>query len=111
MKFKCSHITNISSHHFRLSNALNNQGFENALKKAGLDVGPGSDGVLPTRRLRQSDQADQADDGEGEACKGIVNDWRSFNTSADKGVPGVGGELDETETNNTIGTLDKLNNK
>jgi len=87
-----------------LSDALNNQGFENALKKAGLDTGTGSDGVLPTRRLRQ------AEDGEGEACKGILKDWKSFNSSADTAVPGVGGELDETETNNTIGTLDKINN-
>lgn len=94
----------LSRHYFRLSDALNNQGFENALKKAGLDTGTGSDGVLPTRRLRQAD-------GEGKACQAIVSDWKSFNSSADRGVPGVEGELDEKETNNTIGTLNKLNNK
>ena len=60
--------------------------------------------MLPTRRLRQADA-------EGAGCKGILSDWRSFNSSADKAVPGVGGELDEKETNNTIGTLYKLNNK
>ena len=60
--------------------------------------------MLPTRRLRQAD-------GEGEACKAILSDWKSFNSSADRGVPGVEGELDEKETNNTIGTLNKLNNK
>ena len=60
--------------------------------------------MLPTRRLRQAD-------GESEACKAILSDWRSFNTSADRAVPGVEGELDETETNNTIGILNKLNNK
>ena len=86
----------------RLSDALKNTGFADALKAAGLDTGTGSDGKLPTRKSRQKD---------GAACTAILDDWKAFNTSGDKAVPGVGGELDETETNNTIGALNKLNNK
>ena len=48
---------------------------------------------------------------EGAACTAILDDWKAFNTTGDKAVPGVGGDLDETETKNTIATLDKLNNK
>ena len=48
---------------------------------------------------------------DGAACNGILEDWKSFNSSGDKAVPGVGGDLDEGETNNTIATLNKLNNK
>ena len=48
---------------------------------------------------------------EGASCTAILDDWKAFNTSGDKAVPGVGGDLDETETNNTIGALNKLNNK
>jgi len=87
-----------------LSDALNNRGFENGLTAAGLAGGTGSDGVLPdTRRLARQTT-------EGTACTAILNDWKSFNTSADKAVPGVEGELDGVETNNTITTLNKLNN-
>ena len=89
--------------HSRLSDALKNTGFADALKAAGLDTGTGSDGVLPTRMARQTE--------EGAACTAILDDWKAFNTSGDKAVPGVGGDLDETETKNTIATLDKLNNK
>ena len=88
--------------HSRLSDALKNTGFADALKAAGLDTGTGSDGVLPARMARQTEAA---------ACTAILDDWKAFNTSGDKAVPGVGGDLDETETNNTIGALNKLNNK
>ena len=95
----------ISTVFCRLSDALNNRGFENGLTAAGLAGGTGSDGVLPdTRRLARQTT-------EGTACTAILNDWKSFNTSADKAVPGVEGELDGVETNNTITTLNKLNNK
>ena len=100
-----SHISSLlltSLPHSRLSDALKNTGFADALKAAGLDTGTGSDGVLPARMARQT---------EGAACTAILDDWKAFNTSGDKAVPGVGGDLDETETNNTIGALNKLNNK
>ena len=92
----------VSLSNSRLSDALKNTGFADALKAAGLDSGTGSDGKLPARMSRQTD---------GAACTAILDDWKSFNTSGDKAVPGVGGDLDETETNNTISTLNKLNNK
>ena len=95
-------LTNSLLPHSRLSDALKNTGFADALKAAGLETGTGSDGTLPTRMVRQTD---------GAACTGIVDDWKSFNSTGDKAVPGVGGELDEGETNNTIATLNKLNNK
>ena len=96
-------LTNTLLPHCRLSDALKNTGFADALKAAGLDTGAGSDGKLPARTARQTT--------DGAACTGILEDWKSFNSSGDKAVPGVGGELDEGETNNTIGTLNKLNNK
>jgi len=87
-----------------LSDALKNTGFADALKAAGLDTGTGSNGELPPSRVAR------AAAGEGEACVSILNDWKSFNSSADKAVPAIDGDIDETETNNTIGTLNKLNN-
>ena len=97
---RSSLLTSLS--HSRLSDALKNTGFADAMKAAGLDTGTGSDGVLPARMSRQT---------EGAACTAILDDWKAFNTSGDKAVSGVGGDLDETETNNTIGALNKLNNK
>ena len=74
------------------------------MKLTGLDSGTGSDGNLPA-----GSRSGNSTDGEG--CTAILDDWKSFNSSADKAVPGLGGDLDETETTNTITTLNKLNNK
>ena len=67
---------------FRLSNALKQTGFEDTLKKLGLNTGPGSNGVLPskkasTRVLRQTESAE---------CLKVLNDWKAFNASGDKAV-------------------------
>merc|ERR1712227_930114 len=88
-----------------LKNALDNPNFENALKKLGLDSGPGSDGVLPAKRWRTVRQAEEAPE-----CTKILEDWRNFNASADQAVQGVDGDVDEEKTTETINTLDKLNN-
>ena len=60
--------------------ALKNTGFEDALKELGLSEGSGSDGVLPSGGSKQGS--------DGAACNNILNDWRSFNSSADRAVPG-----------------------
>ena len=95
-----------NSNFYRLKNALDNPNFENALKKLGLDTGPGSDGVLPAKRWRTVRQAEEAPE-----CTKILEDWRNFNASADQAVQGVDGDVDEEKTTETINTLDKLNNK
>ena len=48
---------------------------------------------------------------DGQGCKDIEAEWKNFNTSGDKAVPGVDGDVDPTETTNTISSLDKLNNR
>ena len=60
--------------------ALKNTGFEDALEELGLSEGSGSDGVLPSGGARQGSG--------GVACNNILSDWRSFNSSADRAVPG-----------------------
>ena len=57
----------------------------------------------------REDERQSNEDGQG--CTDIVNEWKSFNTSGDKAVPGVGDDVDEKETNNTITSLNKLNSK
>ena len=57
----------------------------------------------------REDERQSNEDGQG--CTDIVNEWKSFNTSGDKAVPGVGDDVDEKETNNSITSLNKLNNK
>jgi len=99
-----------------LSDALANTGFADALKKAGLNSGAGSDGKLPTRltQLRMARMVDggrQGNNTDGQGCKDIEAEWKNFNTSGDKAVPGVDGDVDEAETKNTIASLDKLNNR
>jgi len=95
-----------------------------ALKKAGLDEGKGSDGAgfdgksrvsrLSQLRMARYDgrederQSNGSKDGKG--CTDIFNELKTFNTSADKAVPGVGDDVDEKETTNTITSLNKLSN-
>merc|ERR1719318_1196473 len=104
-----------------LSAALKNTGFADALKKLGLDSGAGSDGKLPTSRLTQLRNARFAEGREvrsvgderqtdGDGCKKVEAEWKVFNTSGDKAVPGVDSEPDAAETNKTIASLDRLNN-
>eukprot|EP00091_Calanus_sinicus_P014991 TRINITY_DN3282_c0_g1_i3.p1 TRINITY_DN3282_c0_g1~~TRINITY_DN3282_c0_g1_i3.p1 ORF type:complete len:326 (+),score=68.49 TRINITY_DN3282_c0_g1_i3:522-1499(+) len=102
-----------------LSAALANTGFADALKKLGLDSGTGRDGNLPTSRLTQlrnarfSDGRDTRSDDrqtDGDGCKKVEAEWKVFNTSGDKAVPGVDKEPDATETDKTIASLNKLNN-
>ena len=85
------------------------------MKKLGLDSGAGSDGKLPTSRLNQLRNARFADGWElrqtdGDGCKKVEAEWKVFNTSGDKAVPGVDSEPDAAETNKTIESLNKLNN-
>ena len=54
---------------------------------------------------RNSNSSDSA------GCLEIVKEWKSFNTSADKAVPSVGGDVDSSETNKTIKSLKKLNQR
>ena len=65
---------------YSLSDALKQTGFADAMTKLGLDSGPGSDGTLPSssRRLRS----------EGAGCTKLLENWKTFNTSADQAVPG-----------------------
>merc|ERR1712227_1036508 len=89
-----------------LSNALKQTGFADALKKLGLDTGTGSDGKLPStsgkiRVIRQS---------ESKECTKVLDNWKSFNASGDQGVPSVEGDVNETAIDDTVKTLDTLNN-
>ena len=72
---------------FRLSDALKQTGFADAMKKLGLDSGTGSGGVLPSRRanMRVNRQAGSDSDG----CNNVLANWKKFNTSGDVGVPGL----------------------
>merc|ERR1719431_2159518 len=99
-----------------LSDALANTGFADALKKAGLNSGAGSDGKLPTRltqlrMARMVDSGRQGNNTDGQGCKDIEAEWKNFNTSGDKAVPGVDGDVNEEETTKTISSLDKINNR
>ena len=103
--------------------ALKQTGFADALKKLGLNEGTGSDGagfdgksrvsrLSQLRMARYDGREDERQNNEdGQGCTDIVNEWKSFNTSGDKAVPGVGDDVDEKETNNSITSLNKLNNK
>jgi len=94
-----------------LKDALNNGKFEEAMKNLGLDKGPGSDGKLPnTTRLSQLRMVRQAKE-DGEECKAVEAEWKTFNTTGDKAVKGVDGDVDDKEVKNTIGSLNKLNNR
>ena len=97
-----------------MKDALNNGKFEAALKKLGLDKGTGSDGKLPTRlkQLRMARAADgRNSSADGQGCKDVEAEWKNFNTTGDKAVAGVSGDVDSKEVTNTIGSLDKLNNR
>ena len=91
-----------------LSAALSNPAFANALKALGLNTGAGSDGKLPGSRLSKTRIARQTD---GANCTAILDDWKSFNTSGDKAVPSVAGDVDEAETDKTVAALNKINNR
>ena len=93
---------------FSLSKALNNPAFANALKNLSLNTGTGSDGKLPESRLSKQRIARQTD---GEGCTAILDDWKSFNTSGDKAVPSVTGDVDEAETTKSIAALNQINNR
>jgi len=86
-----------------LSDALKQTGFADALKKLNLDQGAGSDGDLS--RLGSLGRT-----GDGAGCTKVLDNWKKFNSSGDKAVPGVSGGINETEINSTIDALDTLNN-
>merc|ERR1719250_384097 len=48
---------------------------------------------------------------EGQGCQDVEAEWRNFNSSADKAVPGLEGELNTTETGKAISSLNNLNNR
>ena len=88
------------------------------MTKRGLNTGAGSAGKLPTKngsrltQLRMARLAEgRSNNTDGQGCKDIEAEWKNFNTSGDKAVPGVDGDVDPTETTNTISSLDKLNNR
>merc|ERR1712013_292351 len=88
-----------------LSDALKNSKFADTLKKLGLDSGAGSDGKLPTRltqlrmaRMADGRQAKNSTDGQG--CKDLEAEWTKFNSSGNKAVPAVDGEVNSEETLN-----------
>ena len=53
----------------------------------------------------------QGNNTDGQGCKDIEAEWKNFNTSGDKAVPGVDGDVDPDETKKTISSLDNLNNR
>ena len=69
---------------YRLNTALKQTAFNDALEELGLNKGAGSDGKLPISRTwnRFATQAETAE------CTKVLNQWKSFNTSAAKAVPG-----------------------
>ena len=80
-------IANLYITYSRLSDALKQTGFADALKKLGLDSGTGSDGVLPTRRANNRVNRQAATDSDG--CNKVLDNWKSFNKTGDAGVPGL----------------------
>ena len=92
---------------FRLSAALNNTGFADALENLGLSSGAGSDGNLPARLVRNVDSRQE----DGQGCRELETEWKNFNTSADQAVPGLEGELDASQTDLAISSLNNLNNR
>ena len=81
-------------------------GFADAMKKLKLTDGAGSDGKLPSSRYLDSDNGRQSD---GAGCTKIYNNWVSFNSSGDKAVPSVEGDVNEKEVDATVNTLNELN--
>ena len=53
----------------------------------------------------------QGNNTDGQGCKDIEAEWKNFNTSGDKAVPGVDGDVDEAETTKTISSLKKIQRK
>ena len=91
---------------------MNNTGFEDALDNLGLKNGPGSDGNLPTRLVQaRNARMVGSRQKEGQGCQNVEAEWRNFNSSADKAVPGLEGELNKTETGKAISSLNNLNNR
>ena len=74
----------------RLSDALKQTGFADALKKLNLDSGAGSDGDLS--RLGSLGRT-----GDGAGCTKVLDNWKKFNTSGDKAVPGGWGHFAGTQ--------------
>ena len=70
----------------RLSDALKQTGFADALKKLNLDSGAGSDGDLS--RLGSLGRT-----GDGAGCTKVLDNWKKFNSSGDKAVPGGWGQV------------------
>ena len=62
-------------------------------------------------QLRMARYDDRQSNEDGQGCTDILKEWKKFNSSGSKAVPGVGEDVDESETNNTITSLNKLNNK
>ena len=69
----------------RLSSALKQTAFNDALKSLGLNTGSGSDGKLPTFRSMKTRFTRQTESTE---CTKVLDQWKSFNSSAAKAVPG-----------------------
>ena len=68
-----------------MSSALKQTAFNDALKSLGLNTGSGSDGKLPTSRSMKTRFARQTESTE---CTKVLDQWKSFNSSAAKAVPG-----------------------
>lgn len=54
-------------------------------------------------------QAKNSTDGQG--CKDLEAEWTKFNSSGNKAVPAVDGEVNSEETTKAIDSLNKLNNR
>ena len=67
-----------------MNTALKQTAFNDALEELGLNKGAGSDGKLPISRTRNrfTRQAETA------GCTKVLDQWKSFNSSAAKAVPG-----------------------
>ena len=50
---------------------------------------------------------------DGQGCKDLEAEWRNFNSSADRAVPGakLDSDIDSAQTDLAITSLNKLNNR
>ena len=90
---------------YSLANALANPSFREALKKLGLDSGPGSDGKLPSSgRVARQASGDSA-------CKQLREKWEMFNQTADAAVDGVQGNVNQTKSDEATEVLNSIKNE
>ena len=103
---------------FSLRNELENTKLSDTLTKLGLQNGKGSDGNkrsigsrLSQLRSAMFRQERQTSNTEGNGCKEVEKELKSFNTSGSNGVKGVGKEVNNAEITKATNTLKALNTR